>query len=215
MPNKGGRPTHTGKGVRSKVPLPTHPYEKWGQYWRSEKEFREWNANRAKTRKDKTGKRMGYGDSCKVRTDRHTFKRAGRWWLSEEVYKRSFKSWQVKKEADAAGLSIDEYLETKRKVREAYATSIHRGKYIKAELRRLKEKYNLPANSNRTHLEHIYVQTRDPDILAFLLLHASSTMTADEKINRIRKLFLDNDHKPLDILYQTAIICGINLRKAS
>ena len=215
MPQKGETSPQLGAGLRSRVPLPSHPFKGHGMYWRNEKDFIAFKKKRAKERKVKVPKkRIGYGVSCQQRTAEHRIKRAGRWWKSEEDYKRFYRETELAKKAAAAGLSLDEYVETKRKATEARQSSTNRSKYLKAELNRLREKHGLPKASNRTHLEHVYIVTRDEEVRNFLLLHSAATLTADEKIARIRKLFLSGE-KPLEILYQTAIVCGINMRKTS
>jgi hypothetical protein len=62
------------------------------------------------------------------------------------------------------------------------------------------------------HLKAVYNRTRDPEIGKFLLLQDRMTTTDAEKIARIRKLFLSGKN-PYDILYETALMVGIGMRK--
>lgn len=204
-----------GKGASSRVKTETHSFYGDGRYWRSPKE---WERHREKKREWRQKnpierKRMGYGASSKEWLETHQFRKAGRYWRSEEDYKRAYNKHRLARDAAEAGLSIERYIETRDKSREAYELSTRRSKFLKAELRRLKEKYNMKPSENRRHLAAKYIETRDPEIRDFMLMHDSVTSTSDEKVARIRELMLDGKHKPLDILYQTALIVGISMKE--
>jgi hypothetical protein len=64
------------------------------------------------------------------------------------------------------------------------------------------------------HLKGVYDRTKDPEIAKFLQLRDQTTASDAEKLARIRKLFLSGEN-PYEILYQTALMVGINLRKKS
>lgn len=84
---------------------------------------------------------------------------------------------------------------------------------MKNELNRLRTKHGLPVTANRTHLKKAYERTGDPDIAAYLNIQNTLTASDSEKVAKIRKLFLDGELSPVEILYETALVVGINLRK--
>lgn len=222
MPKKGEQSPKAGKGIRSKVWRETHQLHKYGAYWRSEKDFQAWYKEHSKLRKTRwherrpdQAKRIGYGRSCKERTPTHTFHGGSRWWRSQADFKRYNRQEAVKKAADKAGLSIDRYLEIQQEAHDAVQNSWSRDKYLKNELERLRQKYGLSKQANRTHLQHIYIRTQDPEIRDYLHLQSSVTMSDTAKVQRIRELFLEGGHSQLDLLYRTALTVGINLRRAS
>lgn len=215
MPKKGEVSPFRGTGASSRVQTDTHTIYKDGRWWRTRKD---WERHREKKRewrkKNPTERRrIGYGASSKEWLETHQFQKAGRFWRSEEEYKRASNRHRLAREAAVAGVSIERYIELKDKSREAFELGVKRTKYLKGELRRLKAKYNMKPSESRIHLAALYVKTQDPEIRDFLLMHDSVNSTSDEKIARIRQLMLDGKHKPLDILYQTALIVGISMKE--
>jgi hypothetical protein len=157
----------------------------------------------------------GEGVGSTHKTDRHQFYGWGRWWVSEEEFQKYRDRQVLTKRARNAGYDytqLDEFVEMERHVLEAVDTTRKKDKRITAELRRLKKKHGLPAHCNRMHLKAVYNRTRDPEIGKFLLLQDRMTTTDAEKIARIRKLFLSGKN-PYDILYETALMVGIGMRK--
>lgn len=216
MPQKGEVSPMRGKGASSRVRTDIHTLLIHGRWWRTRKDWERFNEKKKEWRRKKAEgeptDRGGYGASSKEWRETHQFQRAGRFWRSEEDYKRSYNRHKLAREAAEAGLSIERYIEVRDKSREAYELSTKRSKFLKSELHRLKAKYNMKPSENRRHLAAKYIETRDPEIRDFLLLHDSITSTSDEKIQRIRSLILDGHHKPIDILYQTALIVGIQMK---
>lgn len=216
MGKKGVPSPMLGKGRSSREKLPTHQIWSDGRWWRTEKDARRHRQLKYEWRKRPKGEKVdrpgGYGESSAIWRETHQFKRAGRYWRSEEAYKRAYNRHKLAKEASDAGLSIEDYIETRDKGREAMRQSLNRDRYLKAELKRLKKKHGMNPGANRTHLGALYVKTRDPEIRDFLLLHDSIKSTSDQKVARIRELLLDGKHTPLDILYQTALIVGIQMK---
>jgi hypothetical protein len=215
MPKKGEVSPFRGTGASSRVKTETHTIYKDGRWWRTRKDWERHREKKREWRKKNPSerRRIGYGASSKEWLETHQFQKAGRYWRSEEDYKRAYNKHKLAREAAEAGLSIERYIEIRDKSREAYELSTKRSKFLKDELHRLKAKYDMKPSENRRHLAAKYVETRDPEIRNFLLLHDSVTSTSDEKITRIRNLILDGKHKPIDILYQTALIVGIAMKE--
>lgn len=162
-----------------------------------------------------TSSHKGEGVGSKVKTPRHQFFGWGRWWVSEEEFQKYRDRQILRKRAKNAGYDytqLDEFVEMESHVQRAVETSRQRDKRLTFEFRRLKKKYGLPANCNRIHLKAVYDRTQDPEIARYLQLRDTQTTTDAEKLARIRKLFLSGEN-PYEILYQTALMVGINLRK--
>ena len=157
----------------------------------------------------------GEGVGSTVKTARHQYPGWGRWWVSEEEFKKYRDRQVLAKRARKAGYDytqLDEFVEMESHVLRAVETSRQRDKRLAFEFRRLKKKYGLAPNCNRIHLKAVYDRTKDPEIAKFLQLRDQNTATDAEKLARIRKLFLSGEN-PYEILYQTALMVGINLRK--
>jgi len=158
---------------------------------------------------------VGTGVGSTVRTERHTIKRWGRWWVSEEEFLKYRERQVLRKRAKTAGYDytqLDEFLEMEKATHGAIETARSREKWTQRELRRLKKKHGLGPRANRTHLKKVYERTGDEEVAAFLRILTTVTASDAEKLAHIRKLFM-SDLNPYDILYQTALTVGIQLRK--
>lgn len=156
----------------------------------------------------------GKGKMSKCWTPEHKIKGWGWYWRTQEELDAYKKKINDKKRAKAAGFGddVEKFLEADEQADRALGEVRNRQRFITYEMNRLKKKYNLGASANRTHLKALAARTQDPDLMNLLNMIASKDLNDHEKIARIRKLFLEH-HTPADILYQTALIVGIQLRK--
>jgi len=157
----------------------------------------------------------GTGQTSMERTDTHTIRGWGHWWRSqEELDAYAARQGLIRRARDAGyGLDrLDEFKEIEDRANEGINSLKRREKWIKHEMARLKKKHGLPPRSNRTHLKAAGERTGDPDVRFLLGIMTTATLNDTERILQIRRLFLEGK-APADILYQTALICGINLRK--
>jgi len=149
------------------------------------------------------------------RTNTHCIKGEGVWWRTAEDLEEYRVRQRLLKRARNAGYDytqLDEFIEMEGNVTKAVELSMRRERRNDNEMKRLKRKHGLGAQTNRMHLRAVYDRTRDPEIAAFLNLISLEDTTNEKKIAEIRKLFLSGKN-PYDILYQTALIVGINMRK--
>lgn len=157
----------------------------------------------------------GTGRMSLVQTPDHTIKGWGHWWRTQEdldAYKRDT---QFKRRARKAGFYDGEYEEFRRletQIGHGLEDIQKRERWVRHEMARLKAKHGLPKNANRQRLKTVAERTKDPELFALLNLMTTASMNDTEKLQRIRMLFLDNK-PPAEILYQTALTVGINLRK--
>lgn len=159
----------------------------------------------------------GEGVGSPVQTAKHWYYGWGRWWVSEQAFEEYRQDQINKKRARKAGYAtqqVDEFLEMESHVHDAVQAKRVRDKRHLYEFRRLKKKHGMHPRANRIHLKAMYDKTKDPDIAKWLQLQDTLTATDAEKIARIRRLFLDGQN-PREILYQTARLVGIDLRKKS
>lgn len=203
-----------GTGRTSPVETPNHPYFKYGLWWKSEADFLEWKeVKKGKREPPKTRRRAhnaGKGITSEKWRPSHQFKGWGLWWRSEEEFLKHRDYTAKRVSAYRAGMAVDDFIKMKAETQDAIAMSKKLEAKFTERLRYLKAKHGLPDRCNRTHLLAAFAKTGDPEIKEFLYMDAHSKMNAEEKLHRIRELFLDG-HKPLDIMYQTALIVGIRL----
>jgi len=153
--------------------------------------------------------------TSKVYLPTHTIKGEGVWWRNLDDLEEYRKHQRLIKRAKHAGYDytqLDEFEAMEGNVYRAVELSKRRDRRNYNELKRLKAKHGLASHANRIHLKAAYEKTKDPEIAAFLGILASEDTTNEKKIAEIRKLFMSGIN-PYDILYQTALIVGINLRK--
>lgn len=169
------------------------------------------------TAKGKRDASRGTGPLCStVPGAKYPFYKWSKYWVSEEAWREySKREAQRRRAKDILGdrNRVDEFLEMEKQARDARTLHRQRERRAQFELDRLRVKHNLKPNANTQTLKKVWERTGDPEILAFLHLKSTLTMGDKERVDRIRQLFLNEELKPYDILYQTAIIVGINLRK--
>lgn len=145
----------------------------------------------------------------------HTIKSHGVYWRSQEDLQEYRARQALIKRARNAGYDysqLDEFIKLEGGVQKATDLAKARERRNEKEFQRLKKKHGLDRYANRIHLRAAYDRTKDPEIAAFLNILTTEDATNEKKIAEIRKLFLSGKN-PYDILYQTALIVGINLRK--
>jgi hypothetical protein len=154
------------------------------------------------------------GVMSKTRSATHPIKGWGWYWRNQEDLDAYKKKLNDARRARTAGFGddVEKFLKADAQADQAMAEVRSRQRFITHEMNRLKKKYGLGASANRTHLKVLAARTQDPDLMNLLNMMASKDLNDHEKIARIRKLFLEG-RTPTDILYQTALIVGIQLRK--
>lgn len=143
----------------------------------------------------------------------YPYKRWNKYWVSREVFEAYAKREAARKRASDAGWPrerVDEFMEMEKQARDATKLLKQRERKTRLEFDRLRLKHGLSLKANRQQLQKAWERTGDPEILAFLHLQSTLTMGDKERIDRIRKLFLSGA-QPYDILYQTAIIVGVDI----
>lgn len=158
----------------------------------------------------------GKGYVAKYYDDEHTYFMWGRYWRSREVFEEYKREANKRRRVTARGRiphtpEAEMMEELARRLIDQRETHDRRIRVMKAQILK---KYNMSPNSNRHHLRLLWERTGDQDVRAVLTMMSAAPLNDSERLQRIRQMFLDN--KPAnEILYETAIICGINLRKAS
>lgn len=117
--------------------------------------------------------------------------------------------------AKYAGYTLDqfeEFVKVHKQASQGLDSLKRREKWIKHEMTRIRKKYDLPSRANRSHLKSVYERTKDPDIFYLLNFMGSSTLNDTERLNAIRRLFIEGK-PPGEILFQTAVLLGIDIRK--
>lgn len=151
-----------------------------------------------------------------TKTETHQVRGWGHWWRSQEELDEYSRDQTFKRRARAAGYHSEQEMEEFRK-RENRATESldkvrNRERWIQAEMNRLKLKHGLGAQANRSHLKAAGERTGDPEIRFLFGVMTTATMNDTQKLNEIRQLFLDGK-PPAEILYTTAMICDVKLRR--
>jgi hypothetical protein len=227
---------NAGKGKTSNVPTELHTIQYSGKYWQSQQDVDEF---RAKKMLLNEARRHGYDAStldqyledkaagkvkvvkkglgvCSTKpTALHQVWGDGKWWRTTEDLHNYRKRQALVKRAKKAGYDytqVDDFLEIEKATHDAVDLTIRRERRDKDAMNRLKAKYGLPSHANRRHLNALFARTKDEEIARVLNMISQRNDTDADRVARIRKLFLSGA-APYDILYQTALIVGINLRK--
>lgn len=219
MPSKGS-------GKSSKTWLPTHQFKKYGVWWRSEEDFKvfqkEFLAKRRETkkrlepegrpRKPKHGLE-GRGVTSTVWRPTHQFYAWGRYWPSEEVWRERREHNALRNRANRNEVSIEHQVKMERQIDLAEKIYFRREQALQKEFDRLRAKHGLSPIANRRALRIAFNRTNDPEILRFFHMQSIATMGSEEKLKDIRALFSTPGIKPIDIIYRTALIVGVEMKE--
>lgn len=204
--------------VTSKVRTETHTVFGHGKWWLSQEHFDAYKAKKEAYRlKNHPRSRPLIAVTSIRRDELHTVYGHGKWWLNHgdlEEYKNRQALVKRAREAGYDYTQIDEFVEMESNTRDAIRRAKTRERWVRREMTRIKKKYDLPPQANRTHLGKVYERTKDPEVAALLNILMTQSDSDAAKIAHIRKLFLSGKN-PYDILYETALLVGISLRKAS
>lgn len=162
--------------------------------------------------------RKGSGVASSVRTEKHTIYAWSRWWVSQEAldkYRENSNRRRRKAHLQEANHGAEVTPEMIAR-HNASIAEIAEKKRLEKRIKFLKDKviarHGMSYNSNRHHFRLKYEATGDPEVRELLTLMSTVTLSDSQKLDRIRALFTQN-RTPADILYNTAVICGINIRK--
>jgi thiaminase len=162
----------------------------------------------------------GSGFVSKTRTPNHPFQKWGRWWSSQEAWEQYAEFDRVRRRrngkipADARTFTCTtlEFMEMEKQARAILDERTRHEQRVKRAMQAIRTKYGMHPHTNRHHFRLLYERTGDQDVLALLTLISAAPLNDTQKLQRIRQMFLD-EKAPAEILYATAIMCGINLRK--
>lgn len=204
--------------VTSQVETEYHTVFGHGKWWRSQEHFDAYKAKKEAYRLKRHPRTRPLIPVTSIRRDEmHTVYGHGKWWRNAEDLEEYKERQALVKRAREAGYDytqIDEFVEMERNTRDAMKRAVSRERWVKREMARLRKKYDLPPQANRTHLGKVYERTKDPEVAALLNILMTQSDSDAAKIAHIRKLFLSGKN-PYDILYETALLVGISLRKTS
>jgi hypothetical protein len=157
----------------------------------------------------------GTGFVSKHRTPNHNFPKWGRWWVSQEAWEqyRDYDN-QRRRGATVGKFASDskEFVEMEKQARELLDKRKRHDQRVKREMQRIRDKYGMNPHTNRHHFRLLYERTGDQEVKSLLTLISTAPLNDTLKLQRIREMFLNNT-PPAEILYATAIMCGVNLRK--
>jgi len=157
----------------------------------------------------------GSGFVSKHRTPNHPFQKWGRWWSSQEAWEQYREFDNQRRRRAVAGkfkCETEEFVEMEKQTRAILDERTRHDQRVKRAMQAIRTKYGMHPHTNRHHFRLLYERTGDQDVLALLTLISAAPLNDTQKLQRIRQMFLD-EKAPAEILYATAIMCGINLRK--
>lgn len=158
----------------------------------------------------------GTGYVAKYYDEQHPYFMWGRYWRSQAVFEEYKQEANRRRRITARGriAHTAEAEEIERLASELIKQREVHDRRIRVLKAQILKKYDMKPNSNRHHFRLLWERTQDPDVRALLTMMSAAPLNDTQRLNRIRQLFMEK--KPAsEILYETAIICGINLRKAS
>lgn len=85
-------------------------------------------------------------------------------------------------------------------------------KRLKVKKAKVLKKHGLDYRSNRNAIRLLWERTGDPEVREVLVMMSTENATDTQKLDRIRALFTQN-RTANDIIYNVAVICGVNIRK--
>lgn len=157
----------------------------------------------------------GTGFVSKVPTPRHQFFKWGQWWSSEQAWDEYRRHSNERRRGATVGYyacQTPEFLEMEKQALDLLNKRKSHDERVKRAMAAIRKKYNMDRHTNRHHFRLLYEKTGDKDVKALLELISTAPLNDTQKLERIRQLFLDK-RSPADILYSTALIVGLNLRK--
>jgi hypothetical protein len=157
----------------------------------------------------------GTGFVSKVRTPNHPFPKWGRWWVSQQAWEEYRDFDNQRRRRVVAGkfhCETEEFVEMEKQTLAILNERSRHDQRVKRAMQAIREKYGMHPHTNRHHFRLLYERTGDQDVKALLTMISAAPLNDTQKLQRIRQMFLDGK-TPGEILYATAIMVGVNLRK--
>ena len=157
----------------------------------------------------------GTGYVSKVRTPNHQFFKWSQWWSSEEAFEEYRRDQNQKRKMNRHGYElhqVEKFREMETEARDLIAERKRHDHRVRLAMQQIRKKYNMDPHTHRGHFKALYLRTGDPDVKLLLNMISTAPLIDTQKLERIRQMFLDKK-SPADILYTTALMVGINLRK--